>query len=122
MVWRSRASSGRWVEYHARVIRLRQSLEAGLRHPLLGPVLVLSLAFVLAFVILHAVEHGVEGLLFTCAVVAAVFLRLVVVVGRMSLARRGSGTTTLRGPPPRATGREPALRSPPTLAALPLRL
>ena len=123
MVWASSASSGRRVEYHARVIRLRQSLEAGLRHPLLGPVLVLSLALVLAFMILHAVEHGVEGLLFTCAVVAAVFLRLVVVLGRMSLAGRGLRTTTLRGPPPsRATGREPALRSPPALAAPPLRL
>lgn len=60
------------------MIRLRQSLDAGLRHPLLGPALVVFLALVLAFAALHAVEHGVEGLLLSCAAVAAVALRMLV--------------------------------------------
>ena len=66
------------------MIRLRQSLEAGLRHPLLGPVLLIHLGLILAFVAFHAVEHGV-GLLLTCTILAAVALRLVVVQGRIWL-------------------------------------
>lgn len=97
------------------MIRLRQSLEAGFRHPLLGPLLLLALAFVLAFVVIHVVEHGVEGLLVTCAVLAAVALRLVVVLGRTW--RPGAARSSVAGrSPPR---HRPALPSqPPPAAAL----
>ena len=105
-----------------RVIWLRQSLEAGLRHPLLGPVLLLFLAFVLAFVVLHTVEHGVEGLLFTCAIMAAVVLRFVIVLGRISLVRRELRLPARRGPPRWASGLLPAPRPPTAAFALPLRL
>jgi hypothetical protein len=101
------------------VIRLRQSLEAGLRHPLLGPVLLICLGLILAFVIFHTVEHGVEGLLFTCAIVAAVVLRLVVVQGRIWRVTPTSAQLTGRAPPPAVT--LPAIRPPTLLFALPLR-
>jgi hypothetical protein len=104
------------------VIRLRRSIDAGLRHPLLGPVLLLLLALVLAFVVLHTVEHGVEGLLFTCAVMAAVVLRFVIVVGRVSLVRRELRVSPRRGPPWWSAWLLPAPRPPTAAFALPLRL
>jgi hypothetical protein len=66
------------------VIRLRQSLEAGLRNPLLAPLLLLFLGLILAFVVLHTVEHGIEGLVVSCAMVAVAALRLVVIAHRTS--------------------------------------
>lgn len=60
------------------MIRLRQSLDAGLRHPLLGPLLLLALALLLSFLVLHSAEHDLEQLLFTCAMLAAVALQVVV--------------------------------------------
>ncbi len=104
-----------------RVIRLRHSLEAGLRHPLLGPLLVLALALVLAFVVFHTVEHGVEGLLFSCAILAAVSLRLVVVLGRTWRATLEQ-LPVLGRAPPRVSLRRRASARPPLLCALPLRL
>ncbi len=104
------------------VIRLRQSLEAGLRHPLLGPLLLLFLGLILAFVILHTIEHGVEGLLFSCVVVVAMSLRLVVVLGRTWRAATHQLPPRGRAPPRRALRFLPPSRLPPVLAALPLRL
>ena len=105
-----------------RVIRLRQSIEAGLRHPVLGPLLLLALALMLAFVVLHTLEHGVEGLLFWCMIIAAVVLRLVVVLGRTWRATTGRLPLISRGPPRRALCLLPASRLPTALSDLPLRL
>ena len=102
------------------MIRLRQSLEAGLRHPLLGPLLVLALAFVLAFVVIHAVEHGVVGLLVTCIVLAAGALRLVVVRGRTWRPRPPRSSVTGRSPP-RYRPAPPSQPPPLTALAAPLR-
>ena len=104
------------------VIRLRQSLDTGLRHPLLGPLLLLFLALILAFVVFHAVEHGVEGLLFSCAIVVAVGLRLVVVLGRTWRTTIERLPLLGRAPPRRALSLSPANRIPTVLFALPLRL
>lgn len=104
------------------VIRLRQSLEAGLRHPLLGPLLLLVLGLILAFVVLHTVEHGVEGLLFSCVVVAAISLRLVVVLGRTWRAATDQLPLFGRAPPGGALGLLPSSRVPPVLVVLSLRL
>ena len=104
------------------VIRLRQSIESGLRHPLLGPLLVLFLGLLLAFVIFHTVEHGVEGLLFSCAILAAVSLRLVVVIGRSWRAATDQLPLSRRAPPRRAFRRLPPSLIPPVLFVLPLRL
>lgn len=85
------------------MIRLRQSLLAGLRHPLLGPVLLLGLGLVLAFVAFHAVvEHGVAGvasLLVSCALAAAAGLRLAIVLGRSCRVTPAWRRPARRGPP-----------------------
>ncbi len=104
------------------MIRLRQSLEAGLRHPLLGPVLLLFLGLILAFVVLHTVEHGVEGLLFSCVIVVAMSLRLVVVLGRTWRAAIYQLPLRGRAPPRRVLRFLAPSRLPPALGALPLRL
>jgi hypothetical protein len=103
------------------VIRLRQSLEAGLRHPLLGPLLFLLLGITLAFVVFHTVEHGVEGLLFSCAILVAATLRLVVVLGRSWRTALDPLPLLGRGPPRRWLGHI-ADTGPPARLALPLRL
>lgn len=103
------------------MIRLRQALETGLRHPLLGPLLLLCLGLLLAFVVFHTVEHGVEGLLFSCAILAAVTLRLVVVRGRIWRVRLGRLPLAGRGPPQPVAAALPAIRRPTVLFALPLR-
>ena len=104
------------------MIRLRQSIEARLQHPVLGPVLLLLLALLLVFVIFHTVEHGVEGVLFSCVVLVALALRLVVVLGRTW--RAGDEELHVRGraPPRQATRFVPPSRVPPACLPLPLRL
>ena len=104
------------------MIRLRQSLDAGIRHPLLGPLLLLLLALILAFVVIHTVEHGVEGLLFSCAIVAAAGLRLLVVRGRTWRATMDRLPLLGRAPPSRFLRLTPPSRVPTVLLALPLRL
>ncbi|MCP9486260.1 MAG: hypothetical protein MSC30_10390 [Gaiellaceae bacterium MAG52_C11] len=104
------------------MIRLRQSLERGLRHPLLGPFLLLLLGLVLAFMVFHAIEHGVEGQLFMCVLLAAAVLRLVVIIGRAHRIRLEGRALSDRAPP-RARARRllRATRPPTFLFALPLR-
>lgn len=104
------------------MIRLRHSIEPGLRHPLLGPLLLIFLGLILAFVVLHTVEHGVEGVLFSCVIIVAVSLRLVVVLGRTWRAATDQLPLRGRAPPRRALRVLPPSRLPPVLAALPLRL
>lgn len=103
------------------MIRLRQSVEAGLRHPLLGPLLLLLLGLILAFVVFHTIEHGVEGLLFSCVIVVAMSLRRVVGIGRIGRAATEQQSPFGRAPPRRAL-RLPPSGVPPVLTALPLRL
>ena len=104
------------------VIRLRQSLEKGLRHPLFGPLLLLFFALILAFVFLHTIEHGVEGLLFSCVLLVATSLRLVVVLGRTWRAAAEQLPLFGRAPPRRFLRLLPPNRVPPVPLALPLRL
>ncbi len=104
------------------VIRLRHSIEPGLRHPLLGPLLLIFLGLILAFVVLHTVEHGVEGVLFSCVIIAALSPRLVIVLGRTWRAATDQLPLRGRAPPRRALRVLPPSRLPPVLAALPLRL
>lgn len=80
------------------------------------------LALILGFAIFHTVEHGVEGMLFTCAILAAVVLRLVVVVGRTFHLRIAIRPQAGRAPP-RASDRRfiRASRPPTALRVLPLR-
>jgi len=84
--------------------------------------LLLSLALILAFVVFHTVEHGVEGLLFSCAIVVAVSLRLVVVLGRAWRTTIDRPPLLGRAPPRQTLSLRPASRKPTVLHALPLRL
>ena len=104
------------------MIRLRHSIQAGLRHPLLGPLLLLFLALILGFVVLHTVEHGVEGLLFSCAILAAVSLRLVVVLGRTWRASNRQLPVLGRSPPKRRLSRVQASLTPTVHLVRPRRL
>lgn len=90
------------------MIRLRQSIEFGLRHPLLGPLLLLLLGLMLAFVVLHTIEHGVAELVSSCVLAAAVALRLVVVLGRTWRAAIVQLPVFGRAPPSRGLGLRPA--------------
>lgn len=83
------------------MIRLRRRIHLTLRHPVVGPLLLVVLAVLLAFVILHGVEHGVEGELFTCGILAAAALRLVVIALRR-LARSAERAELPGRSPPRA--------------------
>lgn len=103
------------------MIRLGRSIEAGLRHPLLGPLLLLLLALILAFVVFHTVEHGVEGLLFSCAILAAVSLRLAVVLGRTWRASSEQSAVLGRGPPEGTLSRVPSTLTPTVHLVRPLR-
>lgn len=103
------------------MIRLRQSLEVGLRHPLLGPLVLLFLGLILAFVVFHAVVDGVEGMLFSCAIFTAVSLSVLIVCGRFHRATPRRLLLLGRDPPRRCLAR-PRFRSAIVLPALPLRL
>jgi hypothetical protein len=103
------------------VIRLRQRLQAGLEHPVAGPLLLLLIALMLTFVFLHTIEHGVEGLLFTCVMLVAAVLRLVVVLGRVSRARLVPVAFGRRAPPMRAVRLSEPRRLAPAEFVVPLR-
>jgi hypothetical protein len=103
------------------VVRLRQSLDVALRHPIFGPLLLLFVVLMLAFVFVHTIEHGVEGLLFSCVMLVAAALRLVVVVGRICRTRSLPIRHTGRAPPVLAARFHPASNSPPGDLLAPLR-
>jgi hypothetical protein len=103
------------------VIRLRQRLQAGLEHPVAGPLLLLLIALMLTFVFLHTIEHGVEGLLFTCVMLVAAVLRLVVVLGRVSRPRPVRVAVAGRAPPRRTVPLLRASRLPAAEFVVPLR-
>lgn len=104
------------------VIRLRQSLDGALGHPLLGPLLLLLLALVLAFVCLHTIEHGAEGLLLSCVLLAATGLGLAVFAGRTRRAHVEGPPLRGRAPPTESRRLLLPRRVPRAVAALPLRL
>lgn len=81
------------------MIRLRTLIDRGIRHPFLGPLLLLFLALVLAFVALHTLEDGVAGSLFACMILGAAALRLVVVLGRRWRLKRDQAPLLGRAPP-----------------------
>lgn len=54
------------------MIRLRSEIARWLRHPAVGPILIVLLAVALAFLVLHEVSEGsIESLLTVCATLAA---------------------------------------------------
>ena len=103
------------------MIQLRQAIQAGLKHPLLGPFVLLVFAVLLVFVGLHVVEHGIQGELFACVFAAAAL------VGLLTSPRRGlprvsvAVTTADRAPPRRFFGSVVAYAPAAALLSTPLR-
>ena len=103
------------------MIRLRCQLERGLRHPVLGPLLLLALVVLVAFIALHETSEGMAGHAeLICIAIAIVLLVAVPLIQGLPVAARPAGTQSSRAPP-RAHG---ALHSPRsyTLGFHPLRL
>lgn len=101
------------------MIRLRELLGRWLRHPAVGPILILVLAVALAFLVLHEVGEGsLESLAAACATLAALGA-----VGLLLLLRAGPAAPVLRGTTIRLRPPEPGLRArEPAARRYPLRL
>ena len=101
------------------MIRLRDGIVRWLRHPAVGPVLLVLLAVALAFLALHeAWEGSIESLLAACATLAAALAAVLL------FQRRGNDPVALlpvpaRARPPEARRLESPLSS---VRPLPLRL
>jgi hypothetical protein len=83
------------------MIRLRQQIERGLRHPVVGPLLVLLLAVLVVFIALHETSEGIAGHVeLICVAIAIVLLAAVPFAEALHVAARPLGTNPSRGPPP----------------------
>jgi hypothetical protein len=82
------------------VIRLRRQIERGLRHPFVGPLLLLALAVLVAFIALHQTSETIAGHAELICVAIALVL-LAVVPGREAprFLIRVSPVKSPRGPP-----------------------
>lgn len=101
------------------MIRLRVAIERGLRHPVLGPLLVIVLAVMLVMVIFHTTNDQLHkaGLLLCAAVMLLV---AVVLLPPRTLVPARRSRPNRRGPPERR--RAPIASGFPETAASPLRL
>ncbi|MHB1243412.1 MAG: hypothetical protein ACYC1P_08460 [Gaiellaceae bacterium] len=94
------------------MIRLRELLERWLRHPAVGPILILLLAVALAFLVLHEVGEGsLESFAAACATLAALgALGLLLLRARPAAPALRGSTLRLRPREPGLRAREPAAR------------
>jgi hypothetical protein len=83
------------------VIRLRVSIRRGLRHPLLGPVVLVGLCVLLAFILLHALEdaHDAVATGAACLAVAMIVGALAAFPPRRLSPALRPARRRLRGPP-----------------------
>jgi len=83
------------------MIRLRQQIERGLRHPVVGPLLLILLAVLVVFIALHETSESIAGHVeLICVAIAIVLLAAVSLVQVLHVATRPLGTNPSRGPPP----------------------
>lgn len=92
------------------MIALRQTIERGLRHPVLGPLCVLLLALLLAFTFLHSLEHGHDDGVgapfgYLCVAIASLLLLRATPRQTVVVASRTPSDVTDRAPPRPVTGR-----------------
>lgn len=93
-------SLGSCVGRLGHVIRLRQHIERGLRHPLVGPLLLLLLAVLVVFTALHETSESIFGEAgLVCVAIALVLLAVVPFAGRRPVPARLAATNPSRGPP-----------------------
>lgn len=84
------------------MIGLRQALERGRKHPVLGPILLVLLALLLALVFLHAAVDGHDAATEVGALCIAIFTILGPILlerARLSLEARVVAARGDRGPP-----------------------
>lgn len=82
------------------MIRLRREIERGLRHPLVGPLLLVFLAVLVVFIALHETSDSIAGhVALICVAIAIVLLAAVSLAGVPHPATRSLGTNPPRGPP-----------------------
>jgi hypothetical protein len=82
------------------VIKLRRQIERGLRHPVVGPLLLLALAVLVAFMALHVTSESISGHAeLICAALALVLLVALSGGESPQLATRVVATNSSRGPP-----------------------
>lgn len=103
------------------VIRLRETVQAGLRHPVLGPLVLALLVVLLAFLVLHAAEDGIAGELFACAIAIAAAATILVPPLRAAAGAAAVALRAGRAPPPVWLRRAPSLAPPTALLGIPLR-
>lgn len=103
------------------MIRLRRHIECGLRHPLVGPLLLLLLAVLVVFIALHETSEGIAGHVeLICVALAFVLLAVLPLTGALRLTIRPRGASPSRAPPPASRELRPISIS--TSSFLPLRL
>jgi len=102
------------------VIRLRDLLERGLAHPLLGPLLLLVLVLLLSMVFLHVAHEGMEAATALGELCLGIVTALgLVLAARVSLVRaQEAGTSPRDRGPPRARVAPPGRERPDTTALL----
>jgi hypothetical protein len=104
------------------MIRLRWLLERGLRHPVLGPVLLVAMVIILAMVFLHFAEDSHEASFGTACLALAVFLGSILLRPIVRTYRSASTSVrSNRGPPTATFSRRPrfvAAHDPPLIAPL----
>src|SRR6188474_3076144 len=95
------------------MIRLRSLLERGLKHPVLGPVLLVALVIVLAMVFLHFVEDSHEASSFgtACLALAAVLGSILLTPIIRTYRAVSTSVRSNRGPPVAFGSRQPRLVS-----------
>ena len=82
------------------MIRLRQQIERGLRHPVVGPLLLLLLAVLVVFIALHETSEGIAGHVeLICVALAMVLLAVLPLTEALRLTIRLRGASPSRAPP-----------------------
>lgn len=103
------------------MIRLRRHIERGLRHPVVGPLLLLLLAVLVVFTALHEMSEGLPGdAAMACVAIALVLMTIIPLTGLPPLATRPATQHPSRAPP--VSRREPPRAAICAVDFVPLRL
>lgn len=88
------------------MIRLREAIERGLRHPIAGPALLLLLAVLVVFVAMHETTETPPGdAALACAALALVVLTVVPLTVSRPVPTQPAATPQSRAPPLERRGR-----------------
>lgn len=83
-----------------RLIGLRRYIESGLRHPVVGPLLLLLLAVLVVFMALHEMSEGLPGdAAMACVAIALVLMTVIPLTVSRPLTSRPAAKHPPRAPP-----------------------